>query len=148
MAIRVIEVFEDDFDGKPAAGTFVFGLGDDLFEIDLTKAHAEQLKAVLAPFIARARHIGKARPTVPAQRFRPDPGEARRKERDKAERDAARQWAREMGIRVADRGSVSQTVLDRYRDAMVAQSAATRAATRNLVAVPSATFAAATAAAS
>src|ERR1044072_3517761 len=107
MALRVIEIVEDDFDGKPADATFVFGLGDDLYEIDLTKVHGDQLKMVLAPFSASARHVGRVTRalTVPRQR-RSEPADAKRREREKAERVAAREWARGRGVKGHDRRSV------------------------------------------
>lgn len=140
MAIRTIEIFEDDFDGSPAAETITYALGGQIFEIDLNKANGEKFKRALAPFIARSRRAG----TVPPQwqysrRAVPDRNESAAKGAIE-ERRAARAWAKKMGIKVADHGSIKFEILQAYRDHLVGSSATTRTPTRNLVAVPTARF--------
>lgn len=142
MATKIVEVFTDDFDGSPATQTVRFGLGDDVYEVDLNGLHGTQLKKVLAPFIAVSRRVGK----LATERERTT-GRGRGSgwlqdevDRAKAESRAAREWARGQGIKVSDRGSLRPDILALYRDAMAAQSTVTRRPGRNLVAVPVATF--------
>lgn len=48
----------DDLTGSEADETVGFGLDGVRFEIDLSSAHADELRAVLAPFLAAARRPG------------------------------------------------------------------------------------------
>jgi Lsr2 len=59
MAKRRMTSLVDDLNGSPAVETVRFGVGGPLYEIDLSAAHARELRAALAPFIGKAR---RARP--------------------------------------------------------------------------------------
>ena len=110
MAQKIQTLFIDDIDGSEAEGTVRFGLDGTDYEIDLSAAHAADLRAALAPFIAVGRKV---------------PGAARRPGR--AARKAAaggistteiREWARTQGIEVKDRGRASAGIVARYREAI------------------------------
>jgi len=110
MAQKIQTLFTDDIDGSEAEGTVRFGLDGTDYEIDLSAAHAADLRAALAPFIAASRKV---------------PGAARRPGR--AARPAAaggistteiREWARTQGIEVKDRGRVPAGIVARYREAI------------------------------
>jgi len=110
MAQKIQTLFIDDIDGSEAEGTVRFGLDGTDYEIDLSAAHAADLRAALAPFIVASRKV---------------PGAARRPGR--AARKAAaggistteiREWARTQGIEVKDRGRVSAGIVARYREAI------------------------------
>jgi hypothetical protein len=109
MAQKIQTMFIDDIDGSEAEGTVRFGLDGTDYEIDLSAAHAADLRAALAPFIAASRKV---------------PGAARRPGR--AARKAAavgistteiREWARAQGIEVKDRGRVPAGIIARYLEA-------------------------------
>jgi hypothetical protein len=109
MAQKIQTLFIDDIDGSEADGTVRFGLDGTDYEIDLSAAHAADLRAALAPFAAASRKV---------------PGPARRPGR--AARKAAavgistteiREWARIQGIEVKDRGRVPAGIVARYHDA-------------------------------
>ncbi|WP_147201168.1 Lsr2 dimerization domain-containing protein, partial [Pseudonocardia asaccharolytica] len=51
----------DDLTGEQADETVVFGLDGKGYEIDLSKAHAESLRNVLAEFVAAARRADGGR---------------------------------------------------------------------------------------
>lgn len=109
MARKLIEHIYDDLDGtlinSPDDGnTVTFTIDQATYEIDLTRAHAEELKTSLQPFIKVAR---KVRPPQPA----------RRAQRSKEKLDEIREWARANGYRVSDRGRIPFAVVDAYDQA-------------------------------
>lgn len=61
MARRVVVQLVDDLDGRDiedgTGGTVKFSLDQVGFEIDLSVQHRDELRAVLQPFIARARKV-------------------------------------------------------------------------------------------
>ena len=57
MAQRTEIVFTDDLDGGPADETVRFGIDGTQYEIDLSKAHAGELRSVLQPYVASARRV-------------------------------------------------------------------------------------------
>lgn len=106
MARRELTAHLDDTDGSPAAETVRFGLDGDSYEIDLSAAHAEELRTVLARFVAGGRRLGRLTRAAP-----------RRVVTTEADPTAVRAWARAHGIDVSPRGRIPATVLERYRAA-------------------------------
>lgn len=108
MAERVVRQLVDDLDGSEAVQTVRFGYGGRSYEIDLNEEHATELDDFLAPFIEHAR--------------RADPGperQRRSRKADNAPRDSSqmrsiRQWAREQGLRVSDRGRIPADIVAKY----------------------------------
>src|SRR5689334_17403991 len=58
VAQKIQTVFVDDLDGTEAEGTVRFGLDGAEYEIDLNEAHAQALRAALAPYVSAARRAG------------------------------------------------------------------------------------------
>lgn len=120
----------DDISGDEADETVDFGLDGRLFEIDLTSAHADRLRAGLAPFVSaarpsdspgarRSRGRAAAQPAAPAA----SPGTGS----DAATREhnrAVRAWARENGFTVSERGRIPSEVVEAYRRGTPAPAAA------------------------
>lgn len=106
MAQKIQTLFVDDIDGSEAEGTVRFGLDAADYEIDLSVEHREELHKALAAYIAHARKIGVAR--------RSDRG---RRSARAADTHKAREWAREQGIDIKDRGRVPAHILEQYRQA-------------------------------
>jgi len=106
MAQRIQTLFIDDLDGSDAAGTVRFGLDGTEYEIDLSTAHSEELRNALDQYIRHARKTGTA-------------GRAPRSQRANSTADTAkvREWAKEQGIEIKDRGRVPATVVEKYRAA-------------------------------
>jgi hypothetical protein len=107
MAQKIQTLLIDDLDGGEAAGTVRFGLDGADYEIDLSAAHNDELRKALQQYLAHARRTG---------------GSARgaaRTRRGGAAVDTAkvREWAREQGIDVKDRGRVPATVVEQYQTA-------------------------------
>lgn len=102
MAQRVNVVLVDDLNGKDADETVTFGLDGVSYEIDLSDANATELRNALSTYIAAGRKVGGRRK---GQRAAASGGAA-----------AAdiRQWARENGWDVPDRGRVAAEVREAY----------------------------------
>jgi hypothetical protein len=108
VAQRTEIVFTDDLDGGPADETVRFGIDGTQYEIDLSKAHAGQLRSALQPFVDSARRAtagsGSRRPGRPAARRGPNPSDVRA-------------WARSEGIEVKDKGRVPAELVVKFQAA-------------------------------
>ena len=58
MVQKMTVVLEDDVDGTAAAETVAFALDGVSYDIDLSHANAEKLRAALAPWVGHARRVG------------------------------------------------------------------------------------------
>jgi Lsr2 len=106
MAQEVTLSLVDDIDGSQAVETVSFGLDGRTYDIDLSAAHATQLRDALAAYVAAARrHTGST--------GRRPPGSSR-PAGDREQTVAIREWARANGQRVSDRGRISRAVLEAY----------------------------------
>lgn len=94
----------DDLDGSPADETVQFMLDDNVYELDLTHAHAQELRALMRGWTRHARHT---KPHRTGQRRNPD--EVRRNQ-------AIRAWARENGYGLRTRGRIPDAVIRAYRE--------------------------------
>jgi hypothetical protein len=114
MAQKVVVELVDDLDGTASddISTITFGLDGVDYEIDLTEDNANRLRDAVADYVAAARRTGGRvkRGTKPASR----PAAA---DRDKTK--AIREWAREHGFELAERGRIPGTVLAAYEQAQV-----------------------------
>ena len=123
MAQQTTVRFVDDLDGSEASGTVDFGLDGRRYEIDLSEANAMRLREALAPFVGAARTAGgrrsagrsagrgrSARPSVAALQSTP----ARSTREETA---VIRQWARDHGHQVSDRGRISKSIMAAYQAA-------------------------------
>ena len=107
MAQRVHVVLVDDLDGGDAAETVSFGLDGVDYEIDLSDKHAGELREALALYVGHARRTGGRRRTA---------AKAAAGAGGKGGPSAAeiRDWARENGWDVPERGRVSAEVREAY----------------------------------
>lgn len=113
----------DDISGDEADETVDFGLDGRLFEIDLSSAHADRLRAGLAPFVSAARPtdtVGarRSRTRTSAQPAAPSASPSPGAGSDAATREhnrAVRVWARENGFTVSERGRIPSEVVEAYR---------------------------------
>ena len=111
MARQVTLTLIDDIDGSQAAETVSFGVDGRRYVIDLSAAHAMQLREALAAYVAAARRgSGRTSPRRP-----PTPAPSR-SAGNREQIAAIRQWARANGQPVSDRGRISRTVLDAYEN--------------------------------
>ena len=105
MAQKIHIVLEDDLDGSEATETVTFGLDGTTYEIDLNDANAAKLRDALAPYIGHGRKVGSA-PRRGGRRAAAGNGGPSAKE--------IRDWARENGYDVPERGRVSADVRSAY----------------------------------
>jgi Lsr2 len=108
MAQRIQTLLIDDLDGGEAVGTVRFGLDGTEYEIDLSAAHDDELRKELQQYLAHARRTGGTARSA-----------ARSTRRGGAAVDTAkvREWAKEQGIEVKDRGRVPANVVEQYQTA-------------------------------
>lgn len=110
MAQKVEVTLVDDVDGGRADETVTFGLDGTHYEIDLTKANAEKLRKELARFVSAARKTGtkrqSSRTTGPGRKATGGPSS-----------HEVRQWAKEHGIQVNERGRISSEVMVKFQEA-------------------------------
>jgi hypothetical protein len=109
MAQKIQTLFIDDLDGSEAEGTVHFGLDGTHYEIDLSTAHAKELRAALARYTEAARKAaGPAR--RPARNRRTSPA-------DGHSTTEVREWARAHGIEVKERGRIPADVAVKFQAA-------------------------------
>ena len=101
--------FVDDLDGSDAAGTVSFGLDGKTYEIDLSDDNAARLRDSLAAFVAAARRSGTA------ARSRSNGAKASPTASDREHTSAVREWARQNGHQISDRGRIPNSVLEAYQ---------------------------------
>ncbi|WP_075295312.1 Lsr2 family protein [Pseudonocardia sp. Ae150A_Ps1] len=126
----------DDISGDEADETVDFGLDGRRFRIDLTSAHARALREGLAPFLGAARSAGSARDhrrTAPAATpggagagsAGAAPGAEGSGAAVREHNRAVREWARENGFTVSERGRIPSEVAEAYRRDEAAASGTT-----------------------
>jgi nucleoid-associated protein Lsr2 len=108
MAQQIQTLFIDDIDGGEAAGTVRFALDGVDYEIDLSTEHADKLHTTLGKYIGHARRVGSTR------RATRGPG---RRNASVIDTHKVREWAREQGIEIKDRGRVPADIVTRYHEA-------------------------------
>src|SRR5215472_6847655 len=113
MAQNVTVVLIDDIDQSEAAETVRFGVDGAAYEIDLSAAHASELRSTVGRYIAVARRIQSA----PA-RARQQPRSRPRTQMDREQSRRIRSWAMERGLLASPRGRIPQHVVDEYEDTM------------------------------
>lgn len=105
MAQKVEVILVDDLDGTEAEATVSFALDGAGYEIDLSVPHIRALRDLLELYIRHARK-------VPARGLR---GTRPARTVTGRERSARiRQWAKEEGIHVNDRGRIPVSVEAKY----------------------------------
>ena len=108
MAQKIHIVLEDDIDGSEATETVTFGLDGTNYEIDLNDAHAAALRDALSTYIGHGRKVGTA-----PRRGRKSNATGSSTTSGPSAREI-RDWARENGYDVPDRGRVSAEVREAY----------------------------------
>lgn len=103
---RVNILLVDDVDGTEAVETVSFGLDGTAYEMDLNEEHAAQLRDTLSKYVANARKVrtSTARSTKRSASNGPTSTQVR-------------QWARENGYEVSDRGRVHADIRAAYEAA-------------------------------
>ena len=112
MAQQVITKLVDDVDGteiKKGGETVRFAVDGVSYEIDLNDKNAKRLRESLSVYMEHGRRVSTRRagsgPSAPKART------------DKTQLSAMRQWARDNGYDVSNRGRISKEIQDAYAKA-------------------------------
>lgn len=108
MARKVLVRLVDDLDGLPSEGvaTVTFSLDGVSYQIDLNETNASKLRDGLADFISAARRTGG--------RMKRGSAGGRASANDGP---AIREWAREQGHELAERGRIPSHIVDAFHAA-------------------------------
>lgn len=104
MAQKVQVLLVDDINGAEAAETVSFSVDGVSYEIDLTTANAKKLRDDLATWVGHARRSGGRKSSRRATTAGVRRGDL----------SAVREWARNNGHKVSDRGRISAGILAAY----------------------------------
>ena len=106
MARKTYVELIDDLSGETADETVSFALDGVAYEIDLTEANASTFREQLGTWVGKARRVGgrRARGTAPSRSGSNDSARIR-------------EWARQAGYEVPDRGRISGTIRKAYEEA-------------------------------
>lgn len=113
MAQKTQVILVDDVDGSEATQTITFALDGVSYEIDLNDEHAAALRESFEEWTSKARRTAGRRSSGRRSSGRrraagtPASGETQR----------IREWAREKGLEVSDRGRISAEVREAYEAA-------------------------------
>jgi hypothetical protein len=105
VAQRVQVLLEDDLDGGEAAETVTFALDGVSYEIDLSTKNAGKLRDAMAPYVGSARRVGGRRRRGGASKASSG--------RSTSSADI-REWARNNGWDIPDRGRIAAEVREAY----------------------------------
>ncbi len=110
MAQKHIVQLIDDLDQSVAEETVTFALDGTNYEIDLSTRNAAKLRDVMANYVANARRAsrsGQGRAATAGRRSRPARG-------DREQTHAIREWARNNGHKIGEKGRIPAHILDAY----------------------------------
>jgi hypothetical protein len=101
----------DDLDGGRATETIAFALEGSNYEIDLSKRNADKLRRALRPYIESGRKARRGSDRRTTKRAR---GSATGHSED-YDRAEVRAWAKAHRVKVAQRGRISNEVVEKWR---------------------------------
>jgi hypothetical protein len=114
VAQKVQVLLVDDLDGGEAVETLTFALDGISYEIDLSRDHAQALRDAMAPYLGSARKAnGRA---AAGTRGRRGAG-AQRSGGSTTNTAEIRQWAKDNGHAVSERGRIPGVVIEAYEKA-------------------------------
>lgn len=112
MARKVVVTLTDDIDDSLTADeTVEFALDGVSYEIDLSSKNAAKLRDTLAAYTSAGRRVGGRK-----SRGRPATASTARTSIDREQSRAIREWAGKNGLKVSERGRISQEVVDAYNN--------------------------------
>ena len=112
MAQKVIREFVDDIDGSEAERTFTVAVDGTHYEIDLSTQNIKEFHEAIAGFVESARKVkasGNSRRARKASTS--DSG------RSREQTQAVREWARQQGHSVNDRGRIPAAIQQAFDQA-------------------------------
>ncbi|WP_136518444.1 MULTISPECIES: histone-like nucleoid-structuring protein Lsr2 [Cellulomonas] len=114
MAQKVQVLLVDDVDGGTADETVTFGLDGVTYEIDLTAENAAKLRDALAPWVGHGRRVGGRSSSGRSSSGRSSSGSSSSRSARANEAQEIREWAKENGYQVSERGRISAEVRQAY----------------------------------
>ncbi|MBE9376131.1 Lsr2 family protein [Saccharopolyspora sp. HNM0983] len=124
MAQKVTVQLVDDVDGSTADTTVEFALDGVEYTIDLSEDNAESLRESLASYVESARRAGgrkrakgKQGKAVKQNKQNKQNKAAAPNTADRERNQAIREWARNQGMQVSDRGRIPAEVVEAYDNA-------------------------------
>jgi hypothetical protein len=112
VAQKITTLFIDDIDGGAAEGTVRFALDGTEYEIDLNAQHSEELRSALGKYVSHARKVGGT-----TRRAGRAAGRGGRGSGSTLNTTEIRNWARENGYDIKDRGRVPADLVAKYHAA-------------------------------
>jgi hypothetical protein len=112
MAQKITREFVDDIDGSPAERTFSFAVDGVSYEIDLSTQNIAEFKSAIGGFIESARKVKGS------SRARSAGGGSGRQSREQTR--AVREWARQHGHNISERGRIPASILQAFDQAHAA----------------------------
>ena len=112
MAQKVIREFIDDIDGSEAERTFTFAVDGTNYEIDLSSQNIKEFNEAIAGFVESARKV-KASGT----RRRAHNTSTSDSGRSREQIQAVREWARQQGHSINDRGRIPASIQQAFNQA-------------------------------
>lgn len=117
MAQKVITEFIDDIDGSAAERTFTFAVDGTNYEIDLSADNIAEFNSAIGGFIESARKI-KGSKNSDGRRARSAEAEGGRQSRKQTQ--AVREWARQHGHNISNRGRIPASIQQAFDQAHTA----------------------------
>lgn len=113
MARRELIQYIDDLDGTPLDSgdhkVVRFSFEGKNYVLDLSQANAEKFEKLLAPYVENA-SIDNEAGSTPRRRAAANPNASQARDRNRK----IREWARENGLEVKDRGALRKDIIERY----------------------------------
>ena len=113
QVMLVCDLHDDEVEGTE---TVAFGLDGSGYEIDVCDDHASELRDAFAAYVGAARRAGRSAPSSGARRSRGN-GRPAASGSDRQRVQEIRQWARDNGHTVSERGRLSASVVEAYEAA-------------------------------
>lgn len=113
MAQKITREFVDDIDGSPAERTFSFAVDGVSYEIDLSTQNIAEFKSAIGGFIESARKVKGS-----SSRAHSAGGGGGRQSREQTR--AVREWARQHGHSISERGRIPASILQAFDQAHAA----------------------------
>ncbi len=110
MAKTTTTHITDDIDGTKDAAEVAFSFGGSDYTIDLSKKNAAALEKALKPYLEAATKLSR-RSSGTSRRSRSSSTSTRN------DYSQIRDWARQQGLQVSDRGRVPAVVIEQYEAA-------------------------------
>lgn len=118
MARQTTVTLIDDLSGGTADESVEFSIGGHTYEIDLSARNASKLRTSLAPFIEKARKARTGLTASPSRRSSAprmtDNRTAAEKAADRERGQLIRTWAKDQGLKVADRGRMNVEIVQAF----------------------------------